>query len=332
MKTRILGKSNGLEVSAIGLGCMGMSWAYGPAPDKNEMIELLHSAVDRGVTFFDTAEVYGPFLNERLLGEALYPFRDRVAIATKFGYKLDPNGGPRPVGVDSRPKHIRAVVEASLRRLEVNAIDILFQHRVDPDVPIEDVAGTVQDLIWEGKVKHFGLSEANAETIRRAHKIQPVTAVQTEYSLWTRDVEDQVLPTLEELGIGFIAYSPLGRGFLTGAIDATTSFHTSDFRSSNPRFTQAAREANQALVGLLGDVAKQNGATTSQVALAWLLAQKPWIVPIPGTRKLTRLEENIGSSNVELSAHDLARIDTVAGTLKVHGERYDEKGLQMVGL
>lgn len=332
METRILGKSNGLEVSAPGLGCMGMSWAYGPAPDKNEMIALLHSAVDRGVTFFDTAEVYGPFLNERLLGEALYPFRDRVVIATKFGYKLDPNGGPRPVGVDSRPKHIRAVAEASLRRLQVSAIDILFQHRVDPDVPIEDVAGTVQDLIWEGKVKHFGLSEANAETIRRAHKIQPVTAVQTEYSLWTRDVEDQVLPTLEELGIGFIAYSPLGRGFLTGAIDAKTSFHASDFRSTNPRFTQATRDANQTLVDLLGDVAKQRDATTSQVALAWLLAQKPWIVPIPGTRKLTRLEENIGSANVELSADDLAQIDTVAGTLKVFGERYDEKGLQMVGL
>ena len=332
METRILGKIDGLNVSAIGLGCMGMSWAYGPAPDRNEMIELLHAAVDRGVTFFDTAEVYGPFLNEELLGEALFPFRDRVVIATKFGYKLDPNGGPRPVGVDSRPEHIRAVVEASLRRLEVNAIDILFQHRVDPDVPIEDVAGTVQDLIWEGKVKHFGLSEANAETIRRAHKIQPVTAIQTEYSLWTRDVEEQVLPTLEELGIGFIAYSPLGRGFLTGAIDAKTSFHASDFRSTNPRFTQAARDANQALVDLLGDVAKQKGATTSQVALAWLLAQKPWIVPIPGTRKLTRLEENIGSANVELSADDLARIDTVAGTLKVSGERYDEKGLQMVGL
>ena len=332
METRTLGKIDGLNVSAIGLGCMGMSWAYGPAPDRNEMIELLHAAVDLGVTFFDTAEVYGPFLNEELLGEALFPFRDRVVIATKFGYKLDPNGGPRPVGVDSRPEHIRAVVEASLRRLDVNAIDILFQHRVDPDVPIEDVAGTVQDLIWEGKVKHFGLSEANAETIRRAHKILPVTAVQTEYSLWTRDVEDQVLPTLEELGIGFIAYSPLGRGFLTGAIHTETAFHATDFRSTNPRFTQAAREANQALVDLLGDVAKQKCATTSQVALAWLLAQKPWIVPIPGTRKLTRLAENIGSVNVELSADDLAQIDTVAGTLKVYGERYDEKGLQMVGL
>jgi len=332
METRVLGMSNGLKVSPIGLGCMGMSWAYGPAPDRNEMIALLHSAVDLGVTFFDTAEVYGPFINEELLGEALFPFRDRVVIATKFGYKLDPNGGPRPVGVDSRPKHIKAVVEASLRRLEVNAIDILFQHRVDPNVPIEDVAGAVQDLIWEGKVKHFGLSEANSETIRRAHKIQPVTAVQTEYSLWTRDVEDQVLPTLEELGIGFIAYSPLGRGFLTGAIHAQTPFHATDFRSTNPRFTQAAREANQALASLLGDVAKHKGATTSQVALAWLLAQKPWIVPIPGTRKLTRLEENISSVNVELSADDLAQIDTVAGTLKVYGERYDEKGLQMVGL
>ena len=332
METRVLGMSNGLEVSAIGLGCMGMSWAYGPTPNKNEMIELLHSAVDRGVTFFDTAEVYGPFLNEQLLGEALYPFQDRIVISTKFGYKLDPNGGPRPVGVDSRPKHIRAVTEASLRRLEVNAIDILFQHRVDPDVPIEDVAGTVQDLIREGKVKHFGLSEANAETIRRAHKIQPVTAVQTEYSLWTRDVEDEVLPTLEELGIGFIAYSPLGRGFLTGAIDATTSFHASDFRSTNPRFTQAAREANQALVHLLEDVAKQKGATTPQVALAWLLAQKPWIVPIPGTRKLTRLEQNIASVQVKLSADELVQINTVAGTLKVRGERYDEKSLHMVGL
>ncbi len=332
MENRVLGISNGLKLSAIGLGCMGMSWAYGPAPDKNEMIALLRSAVDYGVTFFDTAEVYGPFTNEELLGEALFPFRDLVVIATKFGYKLDPNGGPRPVGVDSRPEHIRSVAEASLRRLKVDAIDILFQHRVDPNVPIEDVAGTVQDLIWEGKVKHFGLSEASAETIRRAHKIQPVTAVQTEYSLWTRDVEDQVLPTLEELGIGFIAYSPLGRGFLTGAIDKTTSFHASDFRSTNPRFTEAAREANQALVDLLEKVAKQKGATTSQVVLAWLLAQKPWIVPIPGTRRLTRLEENIGSGKVDLSADDLAQIDAVAGTLEVHGERYDAKGLQMVGL
>jgi aryl-alcohol dehydrogenase-like predicted oxidoreductase len=332
MESRVLGISNGLKLSAIGLGCMGMSWAYGPAPDKNKMIALLRSAVDYGVTFFDTAEVYGPFTNEELLGEALFPFRDRVVIATKFGYKLDPNGGPRPVGVDSRPEHIRSVAEASLRRLKVDAIDILFQHRVDPNVPIEDVAGTVQDLIWEGKVKHFGLSEASAETIRRAHKIQPVTAVQTEYSLWTRDVEDQVLPTLEELGIGFIAYSPLGRGFLTGAIDKTTSFHASDFRSTNPRFTEAAREANQALVDLLEKVAKQKGATTSQVVLAWLLAQKPWIVPIPGTRRFTRLEENIGSVKVDLSADDLAQIDGVAETLEVYGERYDAKGLQMVGL
>jgi aryl-alcohol dehydrogenase-like predicted oxidoreductase len=332
MESRVLGISNGLKLSAIGLGCMGMSWAYGPAPDKNKMIALLRSAVDYGVTFFDTAEVYGPFTNEELLGEALFPFRDRVVIATKFGYKLDPNGGPRPVGVDSRPEHIRSVAEASLRRLKVDAIDILFQHRVDPNVPIEDVAGTVQDLIWEGKVKHFGLSEASAETIRRAHKVQPVTAVQTEYSLWTRDVEDQVLPTLEELGIGFIAYSPLGRGFLTGAIDKTTSFHASDFRSTNPRFTEAAREANQALVDLLEKVAKQKGATTSQVVLAWLLAQKPWIVPIPGTRRFTRLEENIGSVKVDLSADDLAQIDAVAGTLEVYGERYDAKGLQMVGL
>jgi aryl-alcohol dehydrogenase-like predicted oxidoreductase len=332
MENRVLGISNGLKVSAIGLGCMGMSWAYGPAPDKSEMIALLRSAVDYGVTFFDTAEVYGPFTNEELLGEALFPFRDRVVIATKFGYKLDPNGGPRPVGVDSRPEHIRSVAEASLRRLKVDAIDILFQHRVDPNVPIEDVAGTVQDLIREGKLKHFGLSEASAETIRRAHKIQPVTAVQTEYSLWTRDIEDQVLPTLEELGIGFIAYSPLGRGFLTGSINKTTSFHASDFRSTNPRFTEAAREANQALVDLLEKVATQKGATTSQVVLAWLLAQKPWIVPIPGTRRLTRLEENIGSVKVDLSADDLAQIDAVAGTLKVYGERYDAKGLQMVGL
>jgi len=306
MENRVLGISNGLKVSAIGLGCMGMSWAYGPAPDKNEMIALLRSAVDYGVTFFDTAEVYGPFTNEELLGEALFPFRDRVVIATKFGYKLDPNGGPRPVGVDSRPAHIRSVAEASLRRLKVDAIDLLFQHRVDPNVPIEDVAGTVQDMIREGKVKHFGLSEASAETIRRAHKIQPVTAVETEYSLWTRDVEDQVLPTLEELGIGFIAYSPLGRGFLTGSIKKTTSFHASDFRSTNPRFTEAAREANQSLVDLLEKVAKQKGATTSQVVLTWLLAQKPWIVPIPGTRRLTRLEENISSVDVDLSADDLA--------------------------
>jgi aryl-alcohol dehydrogenase-like predicted oxidoreductase len=332
MENRVLGISNGLKVSAIGLGCMGMSWAYGPAPDKSEMIALLRSAVDYGVTFFDTAEVYGPFTNEELLGEALFPFRDRVVIATKFGYKLDPNGGPRPVGVDSRPEHIRSVAEASLRRLKVDAIDILFQHRVDPNVPIEDVAGTVQELIREGKLKHFGLSEASAETIRRAHKIQPLTAVQTEYSLWTRDVEDQVLPTLEELGIGFIAYSPLGRGFLTGSINKTTSFHASDFRSTNPRFTEAARGANQALVDLLEKVATQKGATTSQVVLAWLLAQKPWIVPIPGTRRLTRLEENIGSVKVDLSADDLTQIDAVAGTLKVYGERYDAKGLQMVGL
>lgn len=332
MENRIVGKHKSLNISAIGLGCMGMSWAYGPPPDKNEMVSLIRSAVDLGVNFFDTAEVYGPFSNEELLGEALAPVRDRVTIATKFGYKLDPNGGPRPVGVDSSPDHIREVVEASLRRLKVDAIDILFQHRVDPNVPIEEVAGAVGDLIWQGKVKRFGLCEASAETIRRAHAIHPLTAIQTEYSLWTRDAAEAVLPTLEELHIGFIAYSPLGRGFLTGAIDSTTSFAATDFRSSNPRFTEEAREANRALVNLLGEVAKRKGSTASQVALAWLLAQRPWIVPIPGTRKLSRLKENIGAVDLRLSAVDLAQINVVARELKVYGDRYDEKGLQMVGI
>jgi len=332
MENRIVGKHKSLNISTVGLGCMGMSWAYGPSPDKNEMISLLRSAIDLGVNFFDTAEVYGPFTNERLLGEALAPVRDRVTIATKFGYKLDPNGGPRPVGVDSSPCHIREVVEASLRRLKVDAIDILFQHRVDPNVPIEEVAGAVGDLIWEGKVKRFGLCEASAETIRRAHAIHPLTAIQTEYSLWTRDAAEAVLPTLEELHIGFIAYSPLGRGFLTGAIDSTTSFAATDFRSSNPRFTEDARDANRALVNLLEEVAKRKGSTASQVALAWLLAQRSWIVPIPGTRKLSRLKENIGAVELKLSPVDLAQINVVARELKVYGDRYDEKGLQLVGL
>src|SRR5438128_1864348 len=329
MKKRKLGSSN-LEVSAVGLGCMGMSFGYGPAADKQEMIALLRAAVDRGVTFFDTAEVYGPFTNEELVGEALSPFRGRVVIATKFGFKLDPNGGPKWVGLDSRPQHIRQVAEASLKRLRVEAIDLFYQHRVDPDVPIEDVAGAVKDLIREGKVRHFGLSEPGAQTIRRAHAVQRVTAVQSEYSLWWRNPEAEILPTLEELGIGLVPFSPLGKGFLTGKIDEKTTFDSSDFRNIVPRFTPEARKANLALVDLLGKIAKRKNATPAQIALAWVLAQKPWIVPIPGTTKLHRLEENLGAGAVELTPDDLREIDSAAARIMVHGARYSEGAQRMI--
>jgi aryl-alcohol dehydrogenase-like predicted oxidoreductase len=329
MQKRKLGKSN-LEVSAIGLGCMGMSFAYGPPMDRQEAISLIGAAVERGVTFFDTAEVYGPFTNEQLVGEALAPFRGQVLIATKFGFKLDPNTG-KMVGLDSRPEHIKEVAEASLRRLRVDAIDLFYQHRVDPDVPIEDVAGAVRDLIREGKVKHFGLSEAGAQTIRRAHAVQPVTAVQSEYSLWWRKPEEDVLPALEELGIGFVPFSPLGKGFLTGKIDETTTFNSSDFRNNVPRFTPENRKANQALVDLLGQIAQRKKETPAQIALAWLLAQKPWIVPIPGTTKLHRLEENIGAAAVDLTADDLRDIDSAASTIAVQGARYPEQLERMTG-
>ena len=331
MQKRSLGKSS-LEVSAIGLGCMGMSFSYGPPADKQEMIALLRSAVDRGVTFFDTAEVYGPFTNEELVGEALSPFRGQVVIATKFGFMLDPNGGPRWVGLDSRPEHIKEVAEASLKRLRVDAIDLFYQHRVDPDVPIEDVAGAVKELIQEGKVKHFGLSEAGVQTIRRAHAVQPVAAVQSEYSLWWRRPEADVLPTLEELGIGFVPYSPLGKGFLTGKINENTTFDSSDFRNTIPRFTPEARKANQALVDLLGQIGARKKATPAQIALAWLLVQKPWIVPIPGTTKLARLEENIGAVAIELTPDDLRKIDSAASKITVQGARYPEKLERMTGL
>ena len=324
MKTRKLGKS-GLEVSAIGLGCMGMTFSYGPAPDRQEMIKLLRAAVERGVTFFDTAEVYGPFNNEELVGEALAPFKGKVVIATKFGFKLDPNGGPQWIGLDSRPEHIKQVAEGSLKRLKVDAIDLFYQHRVDPDVPIEDVAGAVKDLIKQGKVKHFGLSEAGVQTIRRAHAVQPVTALQSEYSLWTRGPEAEVLPTVEELGIGFVPYSPLGKGFLTGKIDESTKFDSTDFRATLPRFTPEARKANQVLIDLLGSIAKRKKATPAQIALAWLLAQEPWIVPIPGTTKLHRLEENIGAAAMELSPDDLRDIESAASKIHVQGARYPEK-------
>ena len=330
MQTRTLGKSN-LEVSALGLGCMGMTFAYGPAPDRRQMIALLRSAVDRGVTFFDTAEVYGPFNNEELVGEALSSFRGRVAIATKFGFKLDPNGGPKWIGLDSRPEHIKQVAEASLKRLQVEAIDLLYQHRVDPDVPIEDVAGAVKDLIQQGKVKHFGLSEAGAQTIRRAHAVQRVTAVQSEYSLWTRGPETEVLPTLEELGVGFVPYSPLGRGFLTGKITENTTFDSDDFRTRLPRFTPEARKANQALIDLLGAIGGRKKATPAQIALAWLLARKSWIVPIPGTTKLGRLEENIGAVSVQLTPDDLRDIEGAASQVPVQGARYPEHLEQMTG-
>jgi len=309
---------------------MGMSFGYGPAGDKQEMISVIRAAVERGVTFFDTAEVYGPFTNEELVGEALAPFRGKVAIATKFGFKLDPNTG-KQAGLDSRPKHIEEVAEASLKRLRVDAIDLLYQHRVDPDVPIEDVAGAVKDLIREGKVKHFGLSEAGARTIRRAHAVQPVTALQSEYSLWWREPEAEVIPTLEELGIGFVPFSPLGKGFLTGKISEDTKFDKSDFRNIVPRFTPENRKANQALVDLLGRFAQQKKATPAQIALAWLLAQKPWIVPIPGTTKLHRLEENIGAANVELSPDELRELETAASKIAVQGARYPEELQKMVG-
>jgi aryl-alcohol dehydrogenase-like predicted oxidoreductase len=322
MQKRTLGKSN-LEVSAIGLGCMGMSYGYGPAADKQEMISLIRSAVERGITFFDTAEAYGPFTNEELVGEALAPFRRQVVIATKFGFKFGPTG--EQVGMDSRPEHIKQVAEGSLKRLKVDAIDLFYQHRVDPDVPIEDVAGAVKDLIQEGKVKHFGLSEAGVQTIRRAHAVQPVTALQSEYSLWWRAPEAEVLPTLEELGIGFVPFSPLGKGFLTGKINENTTFDSSDFRNIVPRFTPEARKANQALVDLLREIAERKKATPAQIALAWLLAQKPWIVPIPGTTKLERLEENIGAVAVELTPDDLREIDSAASKITVQGARYPEE-------
>ena len=329
MQKRKLGKSN-LEVSALGLGCMGMSFAYGPPADKQEMIALLRQAVERGVTFFDTAEAYGPFTNEELVGEALAPFRGQVVIATKFGFKLGPEG--EQMGQDSRPEHIKQVAEASLKRLKVDAIDLFYQHRVDPDVPIEDVAGAVKDLIREGKVKHFGLSEAGVRTIRRAHAVQPVTALQSEYSLWWRAPEAEVLPTLEELGIGFVPFSPLGKGFLTGKIDENTTFDSTDFRNIVPRFTPEARKANQALVDLLGEIAERKKATPAQIALAWLLAQKPWIVPIPGTTKLSRLEENIGAVAVELTPDDLREIDSAASKITVQGARYPEELERRTGL
>jgi aryl-alcohol dehydrogenase-like predicted oxidoreductase len=328
MQKRNLG-SSGLEVSALGLGCMGMSSAYGPAADKQEMIFLIRAAVERGVTFFDTADAYGPFANEELVGEALAPLRDQVVIATKFGFDIDLVTGARSGGLNSRPEHIRRVAEASLKRLGTDVIDLFYQHRVDPDVPIEDVADAVKDLIREGKVKHFGLSEAGAKTICRAHAIQPVTAVQSEYSLWTRDPEAEVLPACEELGIGFVPFSPLGAGFLTGKIDANTTFHSTDFRNISPRFTPEARRANQALVDLLNKFAEQKQATPAQIALAWLLAQKPWIVPIPGTTKLHRLEENIGAANVELTPDDLREIEGAAAKIQVQGARLPEAVLKL---
>ncbi len=330
MQNRRLGSSN-LEVSAVGLGCMGMSYGYGPAADKQEMISLIRSAVERGVTFFDTAEAYGPFTNEELVGEALAPFRGQVVIATKFGFKLDPAGERGLAGLDSRPEHIKQVAEASLKRLKVEALDLFYQHRVDPDVPIEDVAGAVKDLIHEGKVKHFGLSEAGVQTIRRAHAVQQVTAVQSEYSLWWRSPEAEVLPTLEALGIGFVAFSPLGKGFLTGKIDENTTFDSSDFRNIVPRFTPEARKANLALVDLLARIAERKKATPAQIALAWLLAQKPWIVPIPGTTKLARLEENIGAAAIELTADDMREIESAASKITVQGDRYPEHLARLTG-
>jgi aryl-alcohol dehydrogenase-like predicted oxidoreductase len=331
MQKRKLG-TNGLEVSALGFGCMGMSFGYGPAGDKQEMISVLRSAVERGITFFDTAEVYGPFTNEELVGEALAPFRGQVVIATKFGFdtRVDPTKGA-PV-LNSRPEHIKEAVEGSLQRLQVKAIDLYYQHRVDPNVPIEEVAGTVKDLIQAGKVKHFGLSEAGVQTIRRANKVQPVTAVQSEYSLWWRRPEAELLPTLEELGIGFVPYSPLGKGFLTGKIDEKTTFDSSDFRNIVPRFTSEARKANKALVDLLHQIAARKKATPAQVALAWLLAQKPWVAPIPGTRKLERLEENIGTLTVQLTTNDLHEIDSAAARITVQGARYPEALERMTGL
>jgi aryl-alcohol dehydrogenase-like predicted oxidoreductase len=330
MKKRKLGKSN-LDVSALGLGCMGMSFSYGPPKDKQEMISLLRTSVERGVTFFDTAEVYGPYTNEELVGEALAPLRERVVIATKFGFKFDPATN-KPAGLDSTPAHIKEVAEASLKRLKTDVIDLFYQHRVDPNVPIEDVAGAVKDLIQQGKVKHFGLSEAGVKTIRRAHAVQPVTALQNEYSLWWRKPEEEVLPTLEELGIGLVAYSPLGKGFLTGKIDENTTFDSTDFRNTVPRFTPDARKANQAVVDLLTRIATEKKSTPAQIALAWLLAQKPWIVPIPGTTKLSRLDENIGSVEIKLTPDDLREIDTAASKITVEGDRYPEHLQRMTGL
>jgi aryl-alcohol dehydrogenase-like predicted oxidoreductase len=334
MQKRKLGKSN-LEVSALGLGCMGMSFSYGPPKDKQEMAALLRAAVERGITFFDTAEVYGPFLNEELVGEALAPFHGQVVIATKFGFDLNPDLDPRGMkglpGLDSRPEHIKQAVEGSLKRLRAETIDLLYQHRVDPEVPIEDVAGTVKELIQQGKVKHFGLSEAGAQTIRRAHAVQPVTALQSEYSLWWRRPEEEAIPALEELGIGLVPYSPLGKGFLTGKIGENTKFDSSDFRSTLPRFTPEAIKANQALVDLLGSIANRKKATPAQIALAWLLAQKPWIVPIPGTTKLNRLEENIGALSVELTSGDLRDINEAASKIAVAGNRYPERLEAMTG-
>jgi len=334
MQKRKLGNS-GLEVSALGLGCMGMSFSYGPPKDKREMTSLLRAAVERGITFFDTAEVYGPFLNEELVGEALVPFRDRVVIATKFGFDLSPDFDPRGMkgapGLNSRPEHIKQAAEGSLKRLKVDVIDLFYQHRVDPNVPIEDVAGAVKDLIQEGKVKHFGLSEAGVQTIRRAHRVQPVTALQSEYSLWTRAPEKEVIPALEELGIGLVPYSPLGKGFLTGKIGENAKFDSSDFRSTLPRFTPQALQANQALINLLSGIAERKKATPAQIALAWLLAQKPWMVPIPGTTKLDRLDENIGAVSVELTPGDLRDIQNAASKITVEGARYPEKLEQMTG-
>ena len=332
MQKRKLGNSN-LEVSAIGLGCMGMSFSYGPPKDKQEMTSVLRAAVERGITFFDTAEVYGPFTNEELVGEALAPFRGKVVIATKFGFDLSGSDNrPGAAGVNCRPEHIKQAVEGSLKRLKVETIDLLYQHRVDPNVPIEDVAGTVKELIAAGKVKHFGLSEAGAKTIRRAHAVQPLTALQSEYSLWTRTPEKEVIPTLDELGIGLVPYSPLGKGFLTGKIDENAKFDSSDFRSTLPRFTPEALKANQALVDLLGKIGGRKKATPAQIALAWLLAQKPWIVPIPGTTKLSRLDENIGALAIELTPDDLREIDSAASRITVQGDRYPEHLQRMTGL
>jgi aryl-alcohol dehydrogenase-like predicted oxidoreductase len=328
MRKRVLGTSN-LEVSELGLGCMGMSFGYGPAADKQDGIRLIRAAVERGITFFDTAEMYGPFTNEELVGEALAPFQGQVAIATKFGFQIDANG--KDAGLNSRPEHIREVAEASLKRLRVDAIDLFYQHRVDPNVPIEEVAGAVKELIRAGKVKHFGLSEAGVQTIRRAHAVQPVTALQNEYSLWWREPEKALLPTLEELGIGLVAFSPLGKGFLTGKIDANTKFDSSDFRNIVPRFTPEARQANQALVDVLGKIAARMKVTPAQLSLAWLLAQKPWIVPIPGTRRLERLEENIGAAAIELTPGDLHEIDSAASSITVQGARYPEHLERRVG-
>ncbi|MGB8981839.1 MAG: aldo/keto reductase [Anaerolineales bacterium] len=331
MQKRKLGNS-GLEVSALGLGCMRMTYGDSPVGDRQEMISFLHAAVDRGITFFDTAEVYGPFTNEELVGEALAPFRGKVVIATKFGFKHDPDKGPSPtVGLDSRPEQIKRVAEASLKRLKVDAIDLFYQHRVDPDVPIEDVAGAVRELIQEGKVKHFGLSESGAGTIRRAHAVQPVTAIQSEYSLWWRTPEEEVLPACEELGIGFVPFSPLGRGYLTGKVDENTTFASSDIRSRSPRYTPEARKANRVVIDLLARIAEQKGATPAQIALAWLIAQKPWIVPIPGSRKLERLDENIGAVAVEFTPDDLREIETALSTMTIQGDRYPVDLKKMTG-